>query len=167
MHAFCQYRFRIKVDFFSGQEETRKMWSEMQLNYGWIDVLRETFVSQSLSQWFSKWGKGNLWGCYASKRIWHREHRQTSFLQCYRSVEILCSQTENTVVYVKERAQFEAKDEKLLVKYVRNTCTTCKLSYSLFLNIIFPWFTTGDCGSCVKQKTWAMGHYGFVICWSK
>ena len=103
------------------------MWSEMQLNYGWIDVLRETFVSQSVSQWFSKWGKGNLW---------------RSFLQCYRSVEILCSQTEKTVVYVKERAQFEAKDEKLLLKYVRNTCTTCKLSYSLFVNIIFPWFTT-------------------------
>ena len=31
----------------------------------------------------------------------------------------ICSQTEKTAMYIKERAQFEAEDEKLLAKYVR------------------------------------------------
>ena len=43
--------------FFWRPAETREMWSKMQWNYRWTDVLRETFVSQSVSQLVSKWGK--------------------------------------------------------------------------------------------------------------
>ena len=78
------------------------------------------WVSQELSGLVSE--EKVTYKCYASKKIWLGGHRQAtpvSSLQCYRSVKKLCPPIKYTVVYAKERAQFEAEDEKLLAKYVR------------------------------------------------